>query len=106
MIMQQAHDHLPLKGTLLYANRDNTIVFAQELDQAAKSLPDLHINYIVDPQRIDLGTIKAAVKSAAVKTYIYLSGPKPMVGGIEKELIAAGFDSQIIKTDYFPGYDN
>lgn len=88
---------------LLYANRDTNIVYKAELDEIASNNPQLKIIYIIDPNKIDAITIKEHIANIDRKM-IYISGPEPMVEGIEQILQPLGVDKENIKTDYFPGY--
>lgn len=105
ILLQLAHEGKPLKISLLYGNRsEDTIVFKEELEQLAAKNPDFKIAYAIGNQLIDESFIHNAVEDAVNKTF-YLSGPEPMVKGIEQTLLKMGVREEQIKTDYFPGYD-
>jgi ferredoxin-NADP reductase len=93
-----------IKGTLLYASRDNNIVFKNELVALASHQPDFKISYIIDPERITEETIRQSVSDPNKPVY-YVSGPEPMVEAMEKTLAGLGVAGDKIKRDYFPGYD-
>jgi glycine betaine catabolism B len=88
---------------LLYANRNLEIPFKEELEKLKAGNPNLKINYIVDPQRVDEETIKRLVTDYQERLF-YVSGPEPMVQGILKILEEMGLDKDQIKRDFFPGY--
>lgn len=94
-----------LKVDLLYANRTKEIPFADELDKEARNNPDLKIEYIVDPNKIDIDLLKQRIKGNR-NPVIYISGPEPMVKAFAKSLADIGFPEQNTKTDDFPGYEN
>lgn len=95
---QQLHVHL------LYANRNQEIPFADELDQLAAANPHLTIEYIIDPERINAELIKQRF-DATENPLVYLSGPEPMVKGLAKDLAELGLPEEQIKLDDFPGYE-
>ena len=89
--------------TLLYANRDADFVYREELDGFAGKNPNLHIHYIVSPERIDLPKIEELVPDIT-KPIFYVSGPEPMVESLGGLLKDAGVPAEHIKQDWFPGY--
>lgn len=99
------HHQKPINVTLLYANRDNNIVFKEELEALLPNYPNLQIHYFIDPQRIDEQAIRKSVPDLpAGRQVYYVSGPKPMVEAMEKLLKEMGITEDHIKHDYFPGY--
>ncbi len=103
IITQLAHDKKPINITLLYANRDNNIVFKNELEKISKANPNLKIHYIISPQRIDEAKIKEFVPELKKPTF-YVSGPEPMVESLSDMLKKMGIADTRIKQDSFPGY--
>lgn len=104
-ILTEAHaEGRPLKATLLYANRTNDIPFSEELERIAADNPQLHIEYIVQPNRID-GALLGEYINAVDNPIVYVSGPEPMVKDFAAQLAAMGLDEANIKTDDFPGYE-
>lgn len=97
------HQKIPLKVTLLYSNRNQDIVFKEELEQISQQNPNLKIHYIIDPQRIDEEVIKTHVPNLQTPIF-YVSGPEPMVEGISQMLRGLGVKDEHIKQDFFPGY--
>lgn len=97
------HQNIPLKVTLLYSNRNQDIVFKEELEQISQQNPNLKIHYIVEPQRIDEEVIKTYVPDLQ-KPIFYVSGPEPMVEGVSQLLRKLGVQDDHLKLDYFPGY--
>ncbi len=89
--------------TLLYANRDQNIVYKDELESFAKANPNLKINYVISPERIDIEKIKSLVPDMQ-KPVFYVSGPEPMVESMGNSLKEAGIPADRIKQDWFPGY--
>ena len=104
ILTEMDHEGLPIKGKLLYANRDNDFVFKEELEALAKKHPDFHIRYFVSPERIDEASIRAEVPDLS-KPIFYVSGPAPMVFAFEKMLLSMGILPEHVKKDDFPGYD-
>lgn len=93
------------KITLLYANRDEKIIFKEELEKVATGLEAIKIHYFIDPIKIDMQVIKKLVPDIR-KAYFYISGPEPMVKGFEEDLKKIGVLEEQIKRDYFPGYES
>lgn len=104
MIIELSLQQKPVNITLLYANRNDEIIFQQELERIAQEYPSLHIHYFIDPKHIDAQAIKKTVPDPLQKIY-YLSGPKPMVESMEQVLETLSISKAQIKTDYFPGYE-
>jgi ferredoxin-NADP reductase len=104
ILTEAARNGQQLHVQLLYANRNQEIPFAEELDQLAATNPHLTIEYIVNPQRIDAGLIKDRA-AAMDNPLIYLSGPEPMVKGLAKDLAELDVPEAQIKLDDFPGYE-
>lgn len=103
MLKQADHDGVRLNVTLLYGNRDENIVFKGELEGFAKNNPNLRINYLLNPQKIDEASIKENVSDLA-KPLFYVSGPAPMVFALQETLKQMGVEESRIKLDDFPGY--
>ena len=93
----------PIAGKLLYANRNDEIVFRSELDRLAEASADFSIRYLVSPERLDERTLAEEV-AALEPTAFYISGPKPMVDAIQELLLTQGAPEGAIKRDAFPGY--
>lgn len=92
-----------LRVHLLYAYRSDDIPFRQELDSMAAKNPQLKIDYIVNPQKINDDVLKEALAQTP-EAIVYVSGPEPMVEDLKDTLMKLGVEEDRIKTDYFPGY--
>lgn len=92
-----------LHVTLLYANRDQEIPFADELEALKADNPNLTVAYVIQPDVIDAAMIKQHVDGLD-NPLVYLSGPEPMVKGMAAELETIGLVKDSIKIDEFPGY--
>jgi len=95
---------IPIKGMLLYANRDNNFIFKKDLEEIAGRNPDFKIHYFIEPERVTAEAVKKLVPDLQLPEY-YVSGPEPMVEAMEKMLAEMGIADNRIKRDYFPGYD-
>ncbi len=110
---------LDLLGTnspiiILYSNRNEEIPFKVLLDDISKRRKTIKIIYTVtekdsrykgETDKIDANFVKQYVPNyLSTGLLYYLSGPKPMVESIEKELIFLKISKQQIKKDFFPGY--
>jgi len=97
------HNGVQINVTLLYSNRTSDVTFKTELDAFAAANPNLHINYITDPERINADTIKKYVPDITTPIF-YVSGPKPMVESLATTLEGMGISKEHLKLDDFPGY--
>lgn len=95
---------IPIKGRLLYANRDKNIAFKNDLEAIAGRNSEFRIDYFIDPERITEDSIKSLAPDLSEYAF-FVSGPEPMVEAMEKMLAGMGIADDKIKRDYFPGYD-
>lgn len=103
MLKQADHVGEAIDATLLYANRDERIVFKQEIDLYAAKHPEFKAHYLVDPERIDEASVRRFVPDLAAPTF-FISGPEGMVKAIGSMLEGMGVAQARIKLDDFPGY--
>jgi ferredoxin-NADP reductase len=92
-----------LRVNLIYANRDQNVVYKPELEAFAKRNPDLQVHYLFSPQKIDKETIQKLAPDLK-KSFFYVSGPEPMVESVGKMLQELGVAKNNLKQDWFPGY--
>ncbi len=88
---------------LFYSNKNNDIVFKEELDNLVLRNPVFKVRYVISPEVCNIELIKNTISDFQGKTY-YISGPINMVKSIEDALSKAGIENDSIKKDYFPGY--
>ena len=88
---------------LLYSNRNNDIVFKDELDLLAIRNTTFKVRYIISPEVCNIEMLKAVIPGYRDKTY-YISGPPGMVASIGESLAAENIDDSQINRDFFPGY--
>lgn len=105
ILAEADHNNQKLNISLLYANRKGEIPFKEELDKFAASNPNLKIDYVDEPRRLDGEIIKKAI-DAIDNPLVYISGPKPMVNDLAEQLKALGVSEDVIVLDTFPGYEN
>ena len=103
ILLQLDHDKAPINVTLLYANRDQNIVYKDEFEAIAQNNPNFKIHYIFSPERIDEQKIRALIPDLQ-KPIFYVSGPEPMVDALGETLKQMGIPEERIKQDWFPGY--
>lgn len=103
ILKQMAYEKKLINVTLLYSNRDQDIVFKDELEAIAKDNPTFKIHYIFSPEHIDEEKIKQFVPDITVPIF-YISGPEPMVDTIGELLKTLGVTEDHLKQDWFPGY--
>jgi ferredoxin-NADP reductase len=103
ILKQLDHDKKPINVTLLYANRDQNVVFKDELEAVASTNPNFKIHYIFSPEHIDEKIIREFVPNLTMPIF-YVSGPEPMVDTLSELLKKMGIAEDHIKGDWFPGY--
>jgi ferredoxin-NADP reductase len=103
ILKQLDHDKKPINVTLLYANRDQHIVYKDELESIAANNQNFKIHYIFSPEHIDEKKIKEFIPNIATPIF-YVSGPEPMVDSLGEMLKKIGIQEDHIKQDWFPGY--
>lgn len=101
MLAQLAHDKQPAAIDLLYANRDNNFIFADELKSIQAQNPDFHILEFID-RRIEEPDLSKYLEDK--NAVFYISGPEPMVEAYEQLFDKLGIEKTVVMTDYFPGY--
>jgi ferredoxin-NADP reductase len=104
MLVDAAVRGQQLNVELLYANRTNEIAFMKELDKLKDVNPNLKIDYIIQPRRIDNKLLEQKIDETD-NPMVYVSGPEPMVEAMSAQLSKIGIDQDNIKGDYFPGYE-
>jgi len=103
ILKQLDHEKKQITVTLLYSNRDQNVVFKEELDAFAQNNPNIHIAYIYSPEHIDEKKIQELVPDLQ-KPVFYVSGPEPMVESLGNTLKEMGVKEENLKQDWFPGY--
>jgi ferredoxin-NADP reductase len=104
ILLDLDHRELPIKATLLYANRTPDFVYKAEIDRLAGRHPGLAIRYVVSPERVTQPSIRAVAADLA-KPIFHVSGPEPFVEALGGMLSGLGVPDAHVKRDYFPGYD-
>ncbi|HVT00746.1 MAG TPA: FAD-dependent oxidoreductase [Patescibacteria group bacterium] len=107
ILRQLDHDKKPINVNLIYANRDQNVVFRDELEELSTRNPNLKINYVFSPEHIDENKVKELVPDfnpPAGGPIFYVSGPEPMVDSLNEMLEKMGIPKEHIKGDWFPGY--
>jgi ferredoxin-NADP reductase len=102
-LVQLDHDGKELNADLLYANRDQNLVFGDELRALEAKHPDFHIKTYIGDKKISKEEL--AEYATDPQTVFYISGPRPMVETYQHVLADdIGVPEDRVKTDYFPGY--
>jgi ferredoxin-NADP reductase len=102
ILAQLDHDGKDFKVDLLYANRNDNLVFNDELAKLEQKHADFHIHKFIGDNHVTLDTLKPYMDEP--DTIIYVSGPEPMVEDFDKQLKDAGLPEDRVKGDYFPNY--
>ena len=103
ILTQLNHEKKPINVNLLYSNRDQQIVYKDDLEAIAANNPTFTIHYIFSPEHIDEKKIRELVPDIQ-KPLFYISGPEPMVESLGNTLKEMGIAQDHIKQDWFPGY--
>jgi ferredoxin-NADP reductase len=104
ILLNLDYNKKPLNVQLLYANRDNDFTYRKELEALRGRRPELRIDYVVSPNRIDEKSFPRLVPDIE-KPMLYVSGPEPMVESMDETLKKIGVPEERIKNDFFPGYE-
>lgn len=100
ILTERANTGKQLNATLVYANRDDQVVFREEFDTLQIAHPELKIHYIIGEPLTADGLLELVPQMKTTTTY--LSGPEPMVDSLGDELKSKGVEN--LKQDWFPGY--
>ena len=92
-----------MEMVLLYSNKNNDIVFKDELDLLANRNSSLKVRYVISPEIVNIEMLKAVIPGYMDKAY-YISGPPGMVKSLADSLAAENIDDSMINLDFFPGY--
>ena len=103
ILTQLNHEKKQINVTLLYSNRDQNIVYKDELEAIAATNPNFKIHYIFSPEHIDENKIRELIPDLQ-KPIFYVSGPEPMVDALGETLKKMGITDGHLKQDWFPGY--
>jgi len=87
----------------LYFNRNQEIVFKNQLDELAVKNSGLKINYIVGSESFNPDLVGKFVSNFGDFVF-YISGSESFVRAIKKNLLKMDVKRNAIKSDYFPGY--
>jgi ferredoxin-NADP reductase len=102
ILAQLDYDGQDFTIDLLYANRDENLVFEYELASLEQKHPNFHIHKFIGDNKVTLETLKPYMDDP--ERIIYISGPEPLVEDFDKQLKDAGLPEDRVKGDYFPNY--
>lgn len=103
MLLDLKHKHQNPNITLMYACKDETILFEEELENIKNTLSNFDLEMFSPENPLTTEAIFSKFHNQE-NCAIYLSGPEPMVEKFLTELEEMGIDRNFIKRDYFPGY--
>jgi ferredoxin-NADP reductase len=99
MLRQRQHEQAPLKAHLAYFNRNDSIIFKNELDKIAELHPEFCVHYFSE-KPLSLNPI-LNLNINLNNTLTFLAGPVPMVDRLGQELAKLQLP---YKQDYYFGY--
>ncbi|OGH23616.1 MAG: hypothetical protein A2958_02480 [Candidatus Levybacteria bacterium RIFCSPLOWO2_01_FULL_38_13] len=103
ILLDLDYNKLPINVHLLYANRDNNIVFKDEIESLTARNSNFKIQYFISPIRIDEIVLRS-LNSELRSPNFFVSGPKLFVQNYSDVLKNIGIEKDRIKLDFFPGY--
>jgi len=104
ILLDLKHKHQNPNVTLMYANKDEVILFHEELNNLKNTLSNFELEMFNPDNPLTSEAIFSKFHNQE-NTAIYLSGPEPMVEKFLIDLETMGIDREVIKRDYFPGYN-
>ncbi len=105
ILTEFSHKDQKLNVQLLYANRNEDIVFEDELESLKNKNSNLKIEYFLSPIHIDEKSIsKLNSKLLILDSQFFVSGSSPFVRTIRALILDQGVEKENIKTDSFSGY--
>jgi ferredoxin-NADP reductase len=104
ILLNMTYNKILFHADLLYAGRNTSFAFKDELEHIKTEGHDLKIYYFIEPRIINEKELNKIYKTFDDKIF-YLSGPINMVKAIEEVLSKKNVLKKNIKTDFFPGYD-
>lgn len=102
IIRDRLHNNKSLEVTLLYAGKDKNRPFLNELEDCARSHPQLQLLHY-NNERLTLERLMKDIADLQ-KHVIYLAGSQAFSEQLGEGLITRGFPRTQIKYDYFDGY--
>lgn len=108
ILAESAHSGQNLNVQLLYANKNENIVFKDELESLKNKTSNLKINYFISSAHIDAQSIEKLITNNKLTNnpLFYVSGPSNFVRAIRDILKSQNVSKENIKLDFFSGYDN
>jgi ferredoxin-NADP reductase len=103
ILTELAHQGALPKIQVLYGVRNTQATYHEELAELSGRFPQLKVQYIVEPDRINEAVISQFVTDLQ-SPFFYISGPEPMVLAFEKLLQNMGVPQDNLRKDEFPGY--
>ena len=93
-----------IDAELLYLSRDENLAFIDELEEMSQKNRSLCIHKFTGDNKLSDEELTALTQ---IETSVfYVSGPKSMVGYYFEKLQNLGVQSDRLKKDFFPGYQN
>lgn len=106
MLKEMSDTHSKNDVQLLYLNKENSFVFAEEIDQWAKQLPNIQVQYL-DTKQLSRKKREKLLMGLIDKDahHYFIAGPEGMVEATEHLLIDdMGISAKDIRIDSFGGY--
>ncbi len=98
------HRKLPININLLYASKNEEIVFQKELESVMQKHPEFKTEYFIGDNKINQSTIQPFISKPSHPIF-YISGPEGMMKSFVEMLKELGIAEENIKHDFFPGYE-
>ena len=92
-----------LHGTLIYENRNDTVIFKDEIEKLSTNLKHFEVNLITEPEKLTEETIRLSVPDLGSSMF-YLAGSPSTIKSYKKILSQLGVKRSQIRNDAFRGY--
>lgn len=92
-----------LDGTLIYENRNTTIIFKDEIEKISSLLKNFEVKFLTEPEKFTEETIRLSVSDLGASMF-YLAGSPSTIKRYKKILSQLGVKRSQIKNDSFYGY--
>lgn len=103
ILVEAVSNKYDLHGTLIYINRNTTVIFQEEVEKISSTLKNFEINFLTEPEEVTEETIRLSVSDIGSSMF-YLAGSPATIKRCKKILSQLGVKQSQIKNDPFYGY--
>ncbi len=103
ILKEHVHTHSSIPVVLLYATTSDDIAYKTEFDKLVIEHPEFNVSYLVG-ERLTAEIIQKHIPNI-IESFVYLSGPDPMVDAVASDLQKIGVQDHNLMRDGFEGYE-